>query len=392
MGKEFNVRKGLKIETFSGITNTEILVSDIYGVVQTGATINNLTDVDVSSATNGQYLSYFNGEWLPENSSVTHADGISGNIQYNDGGTFAGSNDLFWDITNNRLGIQTNTPSSNLEISASNRDSAFISKTIFSGTTGFSGGLQPNIIEWQQIYNDVSSNISISGLKTIVNSDDDANNVSTLIGNQIELYAAGSDTAKALEINIYGGGMGTTNFPLNLYGIYIEDINSGVDSNYAIYTNDGLIRIGELGTGTTVNNLGIDSTGVVVVGESGIGSTTLSGLSDVSLETILDGEILSYSGGSWVNINNTNSASSLEYEIKHNQGLGLLLKEFIYTGTTLGRIDYYDLSGGTIIYTKEMNYTSSILTSCKYTKNSDSSTETLTYIYDGGLLINTVYT
>jgi len=111
----------------------------------------------------------------------------------------------------------------------------------------------------------------------------------------------------------------------------------------------------------------------------------------VSLSAITSGDILSYSGGTWVNINNSNGPVSLEYEIKHKQGLGLLMKEFVYTGTTLGRIDYYDLSGGTIIYTKNLTYTSSILTSSLYTKISDSSTETLTYIYDNGLLVNTIY-
>jgi len=46
---------------------------------------------------------------------------------------------------------------------------------------------------------------------------------------------------------------------------------------------------------------------------------------------------------------------------------------------------------GSILYTKDLNYTSSVLTSAVYTRISDSATETLTYIYTGGILTDTNY-
>ena len=42
--------------------------------------------------------------------------GGTGDIQYNTGGAFGGSDNLFWDSTNNRLGIGTNTPANLLSV------------------------------------------------------------------------------------------------------------------------------------------------------------------------------------------------------------------------------------------------------------------------------------
>jgi hypothetical protein len=44
------------------------------------------------------------------------AAGSTGNVQYNNGGAFAGSNNLFWDNTNSRLGIGTASPTLRLDV------------------------------------------------------------------------------------------------------------------------------------------------------------------------------------------------------------------------------------------------------------------------------------
>jgi hypothetical protein len=42
--------------------------------------------------------------------------GVTGNIQFNNAGAFGGENNLFWDDTNNRLGVNTTTPGNALDI------------------------------------------------------------------------------------------------------------------------------------------------------------------------------------------------------------------------------------------------------------------------------------
>lgn len=66
--------------------------------------------------------------------------GITGNIQYDNAGSFAGSNNLFWDIANSRLGIGTSIPSVSLDVNGAVRDrnlsTAGIVSTDASGNLG----------------------------------------------------------------------------------------------------------------------------------------------------------------------------------------------------------------------------------------------------------------
>lgn len=45
--------------------------------------------------------------------------GATGNIQFNNAGAFGGENNLFWDDTNNRLGINTATPGNSVDVHSS---------------------------------------------------------------------------------------------------------------------------------------------------------------------------------------------------------------------------------------------------------------------------------
>jgi hypothetical protein len=56
--------------------------------------------------------------WEVESGGGGNPSGVSGAIQFSDGSAFASdAANLFWDDTNNRLGIGTNAPSSSLEVS-----------------------------------------------------------------------------------------------------------------------------------------------------------------------------------------------------------------------------------------------------------------------------------
>jgi nitrogen fixation protein len=83
----------------------------IYVKVMNGWELGELHDVDTTGATNGQVLKYNGTIWTPSSDAGITGSGLAGQVSYWSGtSTQAGSNNLFWDATNSRLGIGTNAP------------------------------------------------------------------------------------------------------------------------------------------------------------------------------------------------------------------------------------------------------------------------------------------
>jgi hypothetical protein len=74
----------------------------------------------ISSPSNGQVLKYNGTSWVNDSDAGITGSGSAGQVAYFTGATTqAGSNNLFWDNTNVRLGIGTTTPAGNLDVRGS---------------------------------------------------------------------------------------------------------------------------------------------------------------------------------------------------------------------------------------------------------------------------------
>lgn len=85
------------------------------------------------SSEHNVYLTYVNGT-SSGNASVA---GNDGEIQYNDGGSFGASVDLFWDKVKSFLGIKTKSPLYNLDVNGTARiaNNLTVNKVVASNTS-----------------------------------------------------------------------------------------------------------------------------------------------------------------------------------------------------------------------------------------------------------------
>lgn len=81
----------------------------------------------ISSPTNGQVLKYNGTAWVNDSDAGITGSGSSGQVAYFTGATTqAGNNNLFWDISNARLGVGTNVPSTSLHVVGQITGNSFI--------------------------------------------------------------------------------------------------------------------------------------------------------------------------------------------------------------------------------------------------------------------------
>lgn len=87
--------------------------------------LDGLSDVTISGASNGQVLTYSGGTWVNGAAPAATAASSTGTIQFNSGNALAGdTSNLFWDDANNRLGVGTNAPTTALQINDNNANTA----------------------------------------------------------------------------------------------------------------------------------------------------------------------------------------------------------------------------------------------------------------------------
>jgi hypothetical protein len=128
--------------------------------------------VSSTAPTLNQVLQFNGTDWTPAalTSGGTPA-GSQGYIQYNSSGSFGATQNLFWDSTNNRLGVGTSTPLTQIDVSGANTNGTFrVFDQSGSGNTRAimkAGSSQTaNLTEWQNNSGTVQASMSAAGALT----------------------------------------------------------------------------------------------------------------------------------------------------------------------------------------------------------------------------------
>jgi hypothetical protein len=268
----------------------------------------------------------------------TSPSGVSGAIQFSDGSAFASdAANLFWDDTNNRLGIGTNAPTGRIQIVTDDavNPQAFSNQTsllagtasqgalisAFSSTNGaFLNSLWPGNAWLKFNYGGLNHNFSVAGVVTaVIDSNTTFGNGTTSLGARVGIKGSGNDaTTNALLVQ---NSAGTQLFKINdnrdvflgsstnyiHQGIFFQGDYYGVGNwNFGTASNLGA-RLGIKGSGTTsattsllvqnsagTQNLNVKDNGEIIVGNADSGFKYRSG---VGLDL---GQVTSGGGGGWV--------------------------------------------------------------------------------------------
>jgi hypothetical protein len=187
--------------------------------------------------------------------------GVSGAIQFSDGSAFASdAANLFWDDTNNRLGIGTNAPSTSLHVKGSGTTSATTSLLVQNSDGG----------DILKVTDD--SDVTLSKLVTIRNSS---------AGLFARAYADGYGA---------GGALMWVNGSMNLGSSPSTAAKLSIKGSGATSATTSLLVQNSAGT----QNLNVKDNGEIVVGAANSGFKYRSG---VGLDL---GQVTSSGGGGWI--------------------------------------------------------------------------------------------
>jgi len=125
---------------------------------------------------------------------IVNPSGVSGAIQFSDGSAFASdAANLFWDDTNNRLGVGTNTPSTTLNIVG---QTTFSDNALFSADFKYIGrDLNNSSIRFSDASREIRANISTGGQFQVYNSGTGSGRLTVTSGGQTTISGGGSTSA-----------------------------------------------------------------------------------------------------------------------------------------------------------------------------------------------------
>lgn len=301
-------------------------------------------------------LTLANGQRFAAKDSVggTPPAGLTGHIQFNYGGAFAASPNLFWDSTNKSLGLGTNTPAyivtaiqnlnNSSRISLRNTSTGAAAQSVFESLNDLNFGFQAGTF---------GSGFTSSGLSLP--------NLSFVQGNQTPLLLR--TTGAGYSIRFAGGNTGNSEY-MRLFSNGALGINTTTDSLTAkLIVNGDITPLGGaiVGNSTSGGNLILRSTsnatkGKILFGASGAYDEINNrlGLGTATPAYIIEGTE-NVNGISRYGLKNTNAGTAAQaiMQISNNLDnalqLGMTSSAFTTAGPLAAGTGYIQVNSGTLL-------------------------------------------
>ena len=172
---------------------------------------------------------------------VTSPSGVAGAIQFSNGSAFASdASNLFWDDTNNRLGVGTNAPTEALEVVGQGR---FSDNILFSTDFKHIGrDLNNSSISFSSINSRILAKISTGGSFEVYNSASGTSRFAVSNGGQTTISGGGSTSATTSLLVQNSAGNTALTVKDDLSGIFtgIIDFQNNVNLRGANFTQSTL--------------------------------------------------------------------------------------------------------------------------------------------------------
>ena len=406
--------------------------------VQRDAIVSPATGLSIYNTTTNR-VNYYNGTaWTEIQDSITNpvtGTGVSGQVSYWSGtNTQAGSNNLFWDSANNRLGIGTNAPSFALQVQSDAQingvrvglgGGSVSTNTIVGSNSGgaITTGSNNTFVGVNSGQNNTASNNTFFGSNA-------GRDTTTSGGNAFFGYLSGINNTTGSNTCFFGSNSGRFTSSGGNLNILNQSVLIGAETraNASLETNQIAIGYAAVGLGSNTTVIGNSSTtfgrwwGNLLIGSSVNGGQALqiTGLSSFTGTTTSDGgqlgaELLSASGWTstgWTGdyatgfthtVGNTNvlsnpltASSSLVYQIQYTiTGRTAGTISIAFGGQTLTNISatgtqyIYATTSGTVAITPTSDFDGTIIPSIRAVSKGSA---TVQLRNSGGTLVNEVRT
>jgi hypothetical protein len=260
------------------------------------ATLIDKSQISASGASTNQILKWNGTAWVfanDENSGSISGTGTSGQIAFWNGtSSLTGSNNLFWDITNNRLGIGTTTPSYQLSTTGDIQ--------VNGHRIGMGGGsISTNTVVSSNPHN------NLTGGFNVIFGNSNSPNITSASGSVLIGSGAGASLTSGNSNTYIGRDAGgsnqtaTTNFGLGTYSLFNHNtgnnnIGIGFDSGRRLIDDSPLTSSSlSIFIGNNTKALNNGNTNQIIIGHAGEGlgsNTTTIGTTNTT-QTWLGGSL-----------------------------------------------------------------------------------------------------